>query len=87
MRDAARSGRTDEPGHRISSESGKGRSLLLADREPGGTAWYRLTRDNWRRPKEAADVGVTRSTAGRWRTEAQGSHCREGGAGHHRAVR
>ncbi len=55
-------------------------------REQRGTAWYRLTRDNQRRPKENADVGVTHITASRWRTDAQGSHCREGGAGHHRPV-
>jgi len=61
--------------------------MSLHGREERGTAWYRLTRDNRRRPKENTDVGATRSTAGRWRTEAQGSQCREGGAEHHRAVR
>ena len=62
-REATRSGKTGEPGQKIFRVV-QGRSPTpWAAENNGGTVRYRLTRDNRRRPKEVADVGVTQSTA------------------------
>lgn len=87
LRKTTRSKRTEEPGYENLPSQFRTFPETWSDTEQRGTAGYRLTRDNRRRPKEVTDVGATHSTAGRWRTEAQRSHCREGGAGHHRTVR